>query len=117
VASVCCSLRCVSMSEIEREADLADRLASRILESAERGTLSSDELWENPDLTLITNAARLLQEAGAEFPRQLCRLAARASAAAARARVDAARKPRLFELRARAKSTKRLLIVLDAPRV
>jgi len=37
------------MSEIEREADLADRLASRILESAERGTLSSDELWENPD--------------------------------------------------------------------
>ena len=37
------------MSEIERVADLADRLASRILENVERGTLSSDELRENPD--------------------------------------------------------------------
>jgi len=83
------------MSEIERIADLADRLASRILESVERGTLSANELRENPDVTLITNAARLLQEAGAEFPPQICRLAAPASAAAARARVDAARKPRL----------------------
>ena len=94
MADVCCLLRCVSMSELERVADLADRLASRVLESVERGTLSADELRENPDVTLITNAARLLQEAGAEFPPQICRLAARASAAAARARVDAGRKPR-----------------------
>ena len=70
MADVCCLLRCVSMSELERVADLADRLASRVLESVERGTLSADELRENPDVTLITNAARLLQEAGAEFPRK-----------------------------------------------
>jgi hypothetical protein len=56
------------MSELKRVADLADRLASRILDSVERG--SADELRENPDVTLITNAARLLQEAGAEFPRK-----------------------------------------------
>jgi hypothetical protein len=50
VADVCCLLRCVSMSELERVADLADRLASRVLESVERGTLSADELRENPDV-------------------------------------------------------------------
>ena len=71
MADVCCLLRCVSMSELERVADLADRLASRVLESVERGTLSADELRENPDVTLITNAARLLREAGAEFASNL----------------------------------------------
>jgi hypothetical protein len=80
------------LSEVKRVADLADRLAKRILESVEGGSLTVEELRENPDVALITHAARLLREAGAEFPPELRRLAARAAAAAARTRLSAARK-------------------------
>ena len=73
------------MSDIKLVANLADRLARRILEGVESGTFTADELRGNPDVVLVTNAAMLLQRAGAEFPPGLRRLAE--SDAASRARV------------------------------
>jgi hypothetical protein len=79
------------LSEVKRVADLAARLAKRILESIESGTLTAEELRDNADVALVTNAAKLLQEAGADFPPELRRLAARAAAIAARTKITAGR--------------------------
>ena len=82
------------MSDIKCVADLADRLAKRISEGVENGTISADELRDSPDLTLVTNAARLLRGAGAELPSGLRRLAENAAAASARTtRHSTARNP------------------------
>ena len=72
------------MSDITLVANLADRLARRILEGVESGTITSDELRGSRDVALVTNAAMLLQGAGAEFPPSLRRLAENASASRAR---------------------------------
>ena len=72
------------MSDIKLVANLADRLARRILEGVESGTFTADELRGNPDV-VSTNAAMLLQRPGAEFPPGLRRLAE--NDAASRARV------------------------------
>jgi hypothetical protein len=63
------------LSDIKRVADLADRLATRILEGVETGAMSAEELTDHPDVALVTRAAKLLQGAGAEFPLGLRRLA------------------------------------------
>jgi hypothetical protein len=76
------------MSDIKRVDDLADRLAKRISEGVENGTISADELRDSPDLTLVTNAARLLRGAGAELPSGLRRLAENAAAASAGAKLE-----------------------------
>ena len=73
------------MSDIKLVANLADRLARRILEGVESGTFTADELRGSPDVVLVTNAAMLLRRAGAEFPPGLRRLAE--NDAASRARV------------------------------
>ena len=73
------------MSDIKLVANLADRLARRILEGVESGTFTADELRGSPDVVLVTNAAMLLQREGAEFPPDLRRLAE--NDAASRARV------------------------------
>src|SRR5215213_6584054 len=50
VANVCCLLRYVSMSEIQRVADLADRLASRILDSVEGARSAPMSYGKTPTL-------------------------------------------------------------------
>jgi hypothetical protein len=54
-------------TELSRVAELADRLANRILVAFEQGALSTEEFRASPDVALVIDAARLLQAAGAEF--------------------------------------------------
>jgi len=68
------------MSEAKRVADLADRLAKRILDRVNDGSISVDELRGSADVALVTDAAKLLEQAGAEFPSGLRRLAETAAA-------------------------------------
>jgi hypothetical protein len=63
------------MSEAKRVADLVDRLAKRILDRVNDGSISVDELRGSADVALVIDAAKLLEQAGAEFPSGLRRLA------------------------------------------
>ena len=63
------------MSEAKRVADLVDRLAKRILDRVNDGSISVDELRGSADVALVIDAAKLLEQAGAEFPFGLRRLA------------------------------------------
>ena len=58
-------------AQASRVAELADRLANRILVAFEQGALSTEEFRASPDVALVIDAARLLQAAGAEFPGEL----------------------------------------------
>jgi hypothetical protein len=66
-------------TELSRVAELADRLADRILVAFEQGALTTEEFRASPDLALVLDAARLLQAAGAEFPAGVVRLAQKAA--------------------------------------
>ena len=66
-------------TELSRVAELADRLADRILVEFEQGALSTEEFRASPDVALVIDAARLLQAAGAEFPAGVVRLAQKAA--------------------------------------
>jgi hypothetical protein len=69
----------MSTSELDRVAELADRLADRTLDALERGELTTEQFRDSPDLALILAAANLLQSAGAEFPPNMRRLAEKAA--------------------------------------
>jgi hypothetical protein len=69
----------MSTSELDRVAELADRLADRTLDALERGELTTEQFRDSPDLALILDAANLLQSAGAEFPPNMLRLAEKAA--------------------------------------
>jgi hypothetical protein len=62
-------------TDLNRVAELANRLAERTLEALEHGRLTTEEFRESPDVALIFEAAKLLQAAGAEFPGGIVRLA------------------------------------------
>src|SRR3954468_7728619 len=64
--------------DLNRVAELANRLAERTLEALEHGRLTTEEFRESPDVALIFEAAKLLQAAGAEFPAGIVRLAQKA---------------------------------------
>ena len=66
-------------TELGRVAELADRLANRILVAFEQGARSTEEFRASPDVALVIDAARLLQAAGAEFPDGVVRLAQKAA--------------------------------------
>jgi hypothetical protein len=66
-------------TELSRVAELADRLANRILVAFEQGALSTEEFRASPDVALVLDAARLLHAAGAEFPAGVVRLAQKAA--------------------------------------
>ena len=64
--------------DLNRGAELANRLAERTLEALEHGRLTTEVFRESPDVALIFEAAKLLQAAGAEFPGGIVRLAQKA---------------------------------------
>ncbi len=66
-------------TELSRVAELADRLADRILVAFEQGALTTEEFRASPDVALVIDAARLLHAAGAEFPAGVVRLAQKAA--------------------------------------
>ena len=57
--------------DLNRVAELANRLEERTLEAPEHGRLTTEEFRESPDVALIF-------EAGAEFPGGIVRLAQKA---------------------------------------
>jgi hypothetical protein len=69
----------MSTSELDRVAELADKLADRALGALERGELTTEEFRNSPDLALILKAAQLVRSAGADFPLNVQRLAAKAA--------------------------------------
>ena len=66
-------------TELSRVAELADRLADRILVWFEQGALTTEEFRASPDVALVIDAARLLHAAGADFPAGVVRLAQKAA--------------------------------------
>ena len=73
----------MSTSELNRVAELANRLAERALGALERGELATDEFRNSTDVALLLQAAQLLLSAGREFPPSMRRLAAQAAQQAA----------------------------------
>jgi hypothetical protein len=69
-------LSAMSTSELDRVAELADRLAERALGALERGELTIKEFQNSPDVALLLHAAELVLSAGGEFPPSVRRLAA-----------------------------------------
>ena len=65
----------MSTSELNRVAELANRLAERALGALERGELATDEFRNSTDVALLLQAAQLLLSAGREFPPTMRRLA------------------------------------------
>ena len=74
----CYGRRLMISPDLNRVAELANRLAERTLEALEHGRLTTEEFRESPDVALIFEAAKLLQAAGAEFPGGIVRLAQKA---------------------------------------
>jgi hypothetical protein len=66
-------------TELSRVAELADRLADRILVAFEQGALTTEEFRASPDVALVIDAARMLHAARAEFPAGVVRLAQKAA--------------------------------------
>ena len=64
-------------SDLDEAAELAERVAERLLEELDTGVLTLAELRDRHELQLIVEVARLLKGAGADFPRSIRRLAQR----------------------------------------
>ena len=60
--------------DLNRVAELADRLAARILDAIENGQLTTEEFRKSPDVRLILKAATMLQDAQVQFPPNIRRL-------------------------------------------
>ena len=64
--------------DLNRVAELADRLAGRILAAIENGQLTTEEFRNSPDVALIIKTATMLQDAQVEFPPNMRRLGEKA---------------------------------------
>jgi hypothetical protein len=58
----------LGQTSVARVASLADRLAERTLARLHGGELSREEVRSSSDMALILEAAKLLEDAGADFP-------------------------------------------------
>jgi hypothetical protein len=65
--------------DINRVAELADQLAARILAEIESGGLTAEEFQNSPEIDLILRTATILQDAGVNFPPNMCRLGEKAA--------------------------------------
>ena len=64
-------------NDLEKAAEMAERVAERLLGELDTGVLTLAELRNRHELNLIVEVARLLQGAGANFPPSIRRLAER----------------------------------------
>ena len=58
---------------------LADQLAERTLTAMENGELTTEEVWNSPEVALILEVAQLVRDSDTEFPPAMRRLAAKAT--------------------------------------
>jgi hypothetical protein len=64
---------------LDHVVELADQLAERTLTAIENGELTTEEVWNSPDVALILEVAQLVRDSGTEFPPAMRRLAAKAT--------------------------------------
>ena len=58
---------------------LADQLAERTLTAIENSELTTEEVWNSPEVALILEVAQLVRDSDTEFPPAMRRLAAKAT--------------------------------------
>jgi hypothetical protein len=64
---------------LDHVVELADQLAERTLTAIENGELTTEEVWNSPDVALILEVAQLVRDSGTEFPPAMRGLAAKAT--------------------------------------